>query len=62
MNVPNKPRGRNGGRKPLPEGEALQSVAIQLNPELIARFRAWCKDNKVSQGKVIGELIEQLLK
>ena len=61
--IPNRPRGitRNGGRKPLPEGEALQSITIQLKPALIAKFRAWCSDNEAKQGQVIAGLIEQLL-
>jgi len=59
--IPNRPRGRNGGRKPLPEGEALQSITIQLKPALITRFRAWCKKNKAKQGQAIAGLIEQLL-
>lgn len=62
MNVPNRPRGRNGGRPPLPEGEALQSITIQLKPALIAKFRAWCKDKEVKQGKIISDLIEQFLR
>lgn len=58
MNAPNRPRGRNGGRKPLPEGEKLQSITVQLRPVTIAKLRQWAGEDKARKhGKLINELL-----
>lgn len=58
MNTPNRPRGRNGGRKPLPPSEKLQSITVQLRPATIAKLRQWAGEDKARKhGKLINELL-----
>ena len=48
------------GRKPLPLDQRAVGITMRVRPLVAARFRAWCKDRRISQSEAFSTWVLHL--
>lgn len=51
---------KGAGRKPLPPDQRAVGITMRVRPLVAARFRAWCKDRRISQSEAFSTWILHL--